>query len=115
MELDKIDKRFVGIWQGTDNGSYNVGEVNSWIVNRAANGTFTIKFKTEYQNGSVERVEEKGVWWIEGELFYELKDQADTHDCYVFSFINAETIQFIDAQDEFEEPYTFLDRRMYLD
>ena len=115
MELDKVDKRFVGIWKGTDNGSYNVGEINSWVVNRGADGTFNIKFKTEFQSGSVEYLEESGMWWIEGDLFFELKNDADTHDCYVFSFINTDTIQFIDADDEFEEPYTFLDRRVYLD
>jgi hypothetical protein len=115
MELEKIDKRFVGIWKGTDNGSYNVGEVNSWIVNRKEDGTFVIKFKTEYHNGSTELLEEKGQWWINGDLFYELKEKAKNYDCYVFSFINKDTIQFIDAQDDFEEPYSFLDKRMYLD
>jgi len=115
MELEKIDKRFVGTWKGTDNGTYNIGEVNSWFVNRKEDGTFSIKFQTEYHNGSIERLEEVGTWWIESDFFFELKEDADAHECYVFSFINGETIQFIDAQDDFEEPYTFLDRRVYLD
>jgi len=115
MGLEKGDKRFVGIWKGTDNGSYHIGEVNSWVVNRKEDGTFSIKFQTEYQNGSIEKLDESGTWWIEGEVFFELKESADSYDCYVFSFINSDTIQFIDAQDDFEEPYTFLDRRLYLD
>lgn len=115
MELEKKDKHFVGIWRGTDNGTYNIGEINSWIVNRRVDGTFTIKFKTEFQSGSIEHLEESGTWWIEGDLFFELKNDADSYDCYVFTFINPDTIQFIDGDDEFEEPYTFLDRRIYLD
>ncbi|UYW02235.1 hypothetical protein K5I29_04855 [Flavobacterium agricola] len=113
--MKEIDSRFVGMWKGTDNGSYFVGEVNSWILNRYENGVFKIQFTTQYANGGVETLEEQGEWWVTDRLFYELKEKATHYECYAFVVLSPNTIQFIDTQDDFDEPYTFLDQRIMLD
>jgi len=112
----EIDRRFVGVWQGTDHGRFFKGETNTWIVNRKADGTFIISFKTIHNDDSISYSEEIGYWCVKGENYYEFKESDEKKDQYSFIFHSRDSIHFIiNEMKDKEEPYNFVDFKVYLD
>jgi hypothetical protein len=111
-----VDHRFVGIWSGTDHGKFFKGETNSWIVNRRSDGTMTVNFKTIHSDDRVTFSEDEGVWCVNGEDYFEFRESDEKADHYTFLFISKDSIHFIINEElKEEEPYNFIDNRVYLD
>ncbi len=112
----KADERFVGIWSGTDHGKFFKGETNSWIVNRKIDGTLTVSFKTIHSDDNVTFSEDKGFWGVDGENYYEYRESDEKADHYTFLFLSKDAIHFIiNEENQGEEPYNFVDNKVYLD
>ena len=112
----EIDGRFVGVWQGTDHGKFFKGETNTWIVNRKADGTFMISFKTIHSDDRVSYSEEVGYWCVKGDDYFEFKESDEKKDQYSFIFHSRDSIHFIiNEMKGKEEPYNFVDFKVYLD
>lgn len=111
-----VDERFVGIWSGTDHGKFFKGETNSWLVNRKADGTMTVNFKTIYSDDRVTFSEDEGVWCTIGDEYYEFRDSDEMADIYTYIFMSKDSIHFIINEElKDEEPYNFIDNRVFLD
>ena len=111
-----VDHRFVGIWSGTDHGKFFKGETNSWIVNRKNDGTMTVNFKTIHSDDRVTYSEDEGIWCVADEDYYEFRESDEKADHYTFLFISKDSIHFIINEElKEEEPYNFIDNRVYLD
>ena len=116
FESCEVDKRFVGVWKGTDHGKFFKGETNSWVVNRKADGTFMISFKTIHSDEMVTYTEEKGVWGVKGDEYFEFRESDEKKDQYSFLFLSNESVHFIINEEKAgEEPYNFVDFKMLLD
>lgn len=112
----EVDERFVGIWSGTDHGKFFKGETNSWLVNRKADGTMTVNFKTIHSDDRVTFSEDVGIWCAIGEEYYEFRDSDEKADFYTFIFLSKDSIHFIINEElKDEEPYNFIDNRVFLD
>lgn len=112
----RIDERFVGVWRGTDHGKFFKGETNSWIVNRRADGTFMISFKTIHADDNITYSEEEGFWCIKENDYYEYKESDEKMDRYSFLFLAKDSIHFtINEPLLKEEPYNFVDFKVILD
>jgi len=111
-----VDERFVGVWKGTDHGKFFKGETNSWIVNRKADGTFSISFKTIHSDDHITYSEEEGYWYVKGDEYFEYKESDEKIDRYSFLFYSKDSIHFIinEAKSK-EEPYNFIDYKLILD
>lgn len=108
-----IDARFVGKWQGCDDGKVTEGEINYWKVTRTSEGKFEIYFETHYNNGIQERSFENGFWYVENHVFYEYRESDEQTDAYKFEFISSLIIQFIEMNSENEKPYFFKDYKVF--
>lgn len=116
FENTKTDPRFVGVWKGTDHGKFFKGETNSWIINRKADGTMYITFKTIHADDEVTYAEEKGVWCVIGDEYFEFRESDQNKDQYSFLFLSNNSIHFtINEEKSGEEPYNFVDFKMLLD
>ncbi len=83
-----VDERFVGIWSGTDHGKFFKGETNSWMVNRKADGTMTVNFKTIHSDDRVTFSEDEGVWCTIGDEYYEFRDSdVDGRYLYLYFYV----------------------------
>lgn len=112
----EVDERFVGIWSGTDHGKFFKGETNSWLVNRKADGTMTVNFKTIYSDDRVTFSEDVGIWCAIGEEYYEFRESDEKADIYTYIFLSKDSIHFIINEElKEEEPYNFIDNRVFLD
>jgi hypothetical protein len=110
----KVDQNLVGIWQGSENDKQTAGMKKEWIMNRSADGTFTLQFKTIY-DGSTDEFTEKGRWWTKGNKFYEYHDNSGKTDTYTYLVLNENQVQFemLDTEVDFENKnYTFIDTRV---
>ncbi|HUH24984.1 MAG TPA: hypothetical protein VLY87_00010 [Flavobacterium sp.] len=94
--MKSTDKRFVGTWKGTDEGRLNEFEVNHWIMSRSLDGKFFVEFTTIYLDGTFEKTTEKGIWYIENGLYYELLDSEKIPVCYIFRIISNDSIHYQD-------------------
>ncbi|GEM51157.1 hypothetical protein HX001_13175 [Empedobacter brevis] len=112
----EIDERFVGIWSGTDHGKFFKGETNSWLVHRKADGTMTVNFKTIHSDDRVTFSEDEGIWCAVGEDYYEFRESDEKADHYTYLFLSKDSIHFIINEElKEEEPYNFIDNRVFLD
>lgn len=112
----EVDERFVGIWSGTDHGKFFKGETNSWLVNRKADGTMTVNFKTIYSDDRVTFSEDVGIWCAIGEEYYEFRESDEKADIYTYIFLSKNSIHFIINEElKEEEPYNFIDNKVFLD
>jgi len=110
------DKRFVGVWRGTDHGKFFKGETNTWVVNRKEDGTFMISFKTIHADDNVTYSEEQGLWCVKGNEYFEFKESDEKMDRYSFLFLAKDSIHFIINEPQSkEEPYNFVDYKVILD
>ena len=67
----KIDPRLVGVWQGIDDFPFLVNEISQWTTFRKADGTFYVSFVAVFFDGMVEKFVSQGVWFTDGNLYYE--------------------------------------------
>nr|WP_297306686.1 hypothetical protein [uncultured Flavobacterium sp.] len=108
----KIEERFIGKWKGSDEGRVVPGQINFWIMDRKADGTFEIFFETHYDNGKIEQSYEDGIWYVIGDEFYEYRESDEKLDSYHFEFLSPRIIQFIDIDSDSETPYMFKDYKV---
>ena len=112
----KVDDRFVGIWSGTDHGKFFKGETNSWLVNRRNDGTMTVSFKTIHSDDRITYSEDEGIWCVQNEDYYEFRESDEKPDHYTYLFLSRDSIQFIINEElKDEEPYNFIDTKVFLD
>ena len=110
----QIDKKLVGIWQGSETDQQIEGMKKEWKMTRTEEGTFVLEFKTIY-NGKKDEFIEKGNWWIDGNKFFEYHDNSNKTDTYKYLVLNENQVQFemINTEIEFENNnYTFIDTRI---
>jgi hypothetical protein len=110
----QIDKRLVGIWQGSEKDQQVLGIEKKWEMNRKKNGTFSIIFTT-IQEGKTDKFIEKGNWWVEGNIFFEYHKNSGKKDTYKFTILNEEQVKFeiIYTDFDFAEPnYSFIDTKV---
>lgn len=105
-----IDTRFIGTWKGTDHGSLDSSETNHWVVTRTKEGAFFVEFTTIFSDGSIEKSSEKGLWFVEGNLFYEQREGENQADVYTFKLLSDKLIAFHDVSSN----YHFTDERILL-
>ena len=116
IKSTEVDERFVGVWSGTDHGKFFIGETNSWIVTRKIDGTLTVNFKTIYTDDRVTYAEDKGFWCVKGDDYFEYRESDEKADHYTFLFLTKESIHFIINEEKTdEEPYNFIDNKVFLD
>lgn len=116
IKSTEVDVRFVGVWSGTDHGKFFKGETNSWIVTRKIDGTLTVNFKTIYTDDRVTYAEDKGFWCVKGEDYFEYRESDEKADHYTYLFMSKDSIHFIINEDKTdEEPYNFIDNKVFLD
>lgn len=101
------DKKLVGIWKGFEIEKQIEGVEKHWIVQRYANGNYTIMFTTK-QNCEIQTFTEKGKWWTEGNLFYEKHEDADEPEIYEYSIKENLVVHFKSKTT----PYEFDDYRL---
>lgn len=120
MSHSKVDPRLVGVWKGTDHGNYAAGEVNSWVITRYADGRLEIEFETVVKAFNFRDIStQTGIWYVEGDYYFEKidfdplqhePDETDLLDCYVYSVLSHNIVQFIDTQlTELGKVYQFMD------
>lgn len=110
-----VDKRFSGIWSGTDHGKFFKGETNSWVVNRKMDGTFTVSFKTIHSDDSVTYSQDNGFWGVRDNDYFEYRESDEKADHYTYLFLSKDSIHFtINEEIKEEEPYNFTDYKMLL-
>ena len=116
IKSTEVDERFVGVWSGTDHGKFFIGETNSQIVTRKIDGTLTVNFKTIYTDDRVTYAEDKGFWCVKGDDYFEYRESDEKADHYTFLFLTKESIHFIINEEKTdEEPYNFIDNKVFLD
>ena len=110
----QIDKRLVGIWQGSEKDQQVLGIEKKWEMDRKINGTFSIIFTT-IQDGETVKFIEKGNWWVVGNTFFEYHKNSRKTDTYKFTILNEEQVKFemIYTDFDFAEPnYSFIDTKI---
>jgi hypothetical protein len=110
----QIDKRLVGIWQGSEKDQQVLGIEKKWKMNRKKNGTFSIIFTT-IQYGKTGKLIEKGNWWVEGNTFFEYHKKSRKTNTYKFTILNEKQVKFemIYTDIDFAEPnYSFIDTKI---
>ena len=110
----QIDKRLVGIWQGSEKDQQVLGIEKKWEMNRKKNGTFSLNFTT-IQDGETDKFIEKGNWWVEGNTFFEYHKNSGKTDSYKFTILNEEQVKFemIYTDIDFAESnYSFIDTKI---
>lgn len=110
----QVDKKLVGVWQGSEFEKQVKGLKKEWKMTRRDDGTFTLDFTTTY-DGETDKLIENGNWWVEDNKFFEYHEDSDKTDTYKYIVLNKDQIQFemISTGVEFEdENYTFIDTRV---
>ncbi len=95
------DKKLVGIWKGFEVEKELEGVEKHWIVQRYANGKYTIMFTTK-ENCEIQTFTEKGKWWTEGNLFYEKHEDADEPEVYEYSIKENLVVHFKSKSTSYE-------------
>ncbi len=111
----KIDQRLVGSWSGSDMGHQVKGLNMYWVQNRTADGNFTSLFINIDKKGKVESIAEKGKWWVENGVFYELHFVSDKTDVYTYNVLDDERVKFKLKSTELEmanSDYEFVDTKL---
>jgi hypothetical protein len=90
----KIDQRLVGSWSGSDLGHQQKGVNMYWLQSRNPDGTFVSLIIAIDKKGKVENIAEKGKWWVENDVFYELHFVSGDTDTYTYEVLDEEHIKF---------------------
>lgn len=107
----QIDKKLVGIWEGSETDKQVKGLKKEWRMIRNDDGTFTLNFKTTYQ-GEIDELIEKGKWWTNENTFYEYHENSDKTDTYKYIILNKNQVRFeiLSTSVELEDKkYSFID------
>jgi hypothetical protein len=110
----QIDKRLIGVWQGSEKDKQTSGLEKEWTMERNSDGTFTLNFIT-IQDGESDEFIETGNWWVKGNTFFEFHDNSGATDKYKFTVLNKEQVEFkmINSNVEFDNPnYVFIDTKI---
>ena len=108
----KIDPRLVGVWQGINDYPFLVNEISRWTTFRKADGTFYVSFASVFFDGMVEKFVRQGVWFTEGNLYYEEQETEDGTEitCLGYRVLSENKIQF---KERFVK-YDFIDTKIRL-
>jgi hypothetical protein len=110
---DKLKKKLVGSWSGSENDNQKAGLTKYWITNHNKNGTF-IRLFTSIENCEVESHIEKGNWKVKDGLFYETFDIDGKTDIYKVEIVDDNNIKFIAKElslDFNNKQYEFVETR----
>lgn len=88
-----IDKRLVGIWEGSEADAQIEGMTKEWKMTRNPNGSFILEFVIK-MFGQTEETNEEGRWWVEDGLFYEFHTESGLTDIYNYKILNENEVQF---------------------
>lgn len=103
-----LKEYFVGTWKGSDHGTLEENEVNFWTVIRTLDGRFYVEFATHYSDGRIEHTSEQGLWYVDGNYFYEQREGEEVADVYTYKFLSSHEIFFQDISSD----YSFIDRNV---
>lgn len=109
-----IDPKLVGVWYGNEKDQQSTGVEKKWVMNRKEDGTYTIKFEF-LENGTRDDLEESGIWWVNGNKFYEKSSQSKKPDIYAYEVIDNDQIKFksLSLTIPLDAPvYEFIDNRV---
>jgi hypothetical protein len=110
----QIDKRLVGIWQGSEKDQQVLGMEKKWEMDKNKDGTFSLNFKAII-DGKTYEVIENGNWWVEGNTFFEYHENSGKTDIYKFTILNKKQIKFemISTEIDFAElNYSFINTKI---
>ncbi|MGZ5188043.1 MAG: lipocalin family protein [Kaistella sp.] len=114
LENDKkIDNRLVGVWSGSEKDQQIDGIEKKWDMTRNADGTFVLDFVFT-QNGRSQETQETGMWWVEGNKFYEFHEESGKTDIYTYSVLSENRIKFKSQSISVgmnNDSYEFIDTR----
>jgi len=111
----QLDLRLVGSWSGFEKGSQLKGAAKYWVQHRADDGTFILLFTLINKKGEVQSTAEKGKWWVENGVFYELHFASGETDTYTYEILDNERTKFklkSSAMSFSEEKYEFIDTKI---
>lgn len=111
----RIDPRFLGSWSGSEKNGQQKGISKYWIQHRTEDGTFVLLFTMVNKKGEVQSMAEKGKWWIENGVFYELHFASGKTDTYSYEVLDDEHIKFKLKSTGISfsnEDYEFIDTKM---
>ncbi|MGZ5212031.1 MAG: lipocalin family protein [Kaistella sp.] len=109
----KIDNRLVGVWSGSEKDQQIDGIEKKWDMTRNADGTFVLDFVFT-QNGRSQETQETGMWWVEGNKFYEFHEESGKTDIYTYSVLSENQIKFKSQSISVgmnNDSYEFIDTR----
>ncbi len=110
----QLDVRLFGSWKGSEQRQLIEGVQSSWIQHRFEDGKFLL-LASYIDNGDIIQDAEKGEWWIEDGLFYELHYFSNKTDVYEFEVLDNNHIKFKSKSMAYEtntETYEFIDIRI---
>lgn len=113
-KVNKIDKKLVGLWKGSEKDQQIAGMEKLWIMDRKEDGTFVLIFTT-VQNCKVNQHVEKGQWWIENEAFHELHFDSGGTDVYTYQVLDSSHVKYQSKSLAIEmagSEYTFIDTKI---
>jgi hypothetical protein len=89
----KIDTQLVGTWEGSETGVQMEDTKKEWRTIRYYDGTFEMHVKT-ITDGEVDELTEKGIWWVNGNLFFEEYNFSNHTNYYKYTFLDKQRVQF---------------------
>lgn len=99
---ETLKNAFVGTWKGTDHGSLDKNETNHWSVIRTDDCKFYVEFTTYFKDGSVEKSQESGLWFVDEEFFYEQREGEEQADVYTYQILSDKIIRFKDIISNYQ-------------
>lgn len=114
VKKGKIDKKLVGTWYGSEIGSQREGLEKHWIQERYENGTYTIMFLS-IEECVVNKLVEKGKWWVKDGVFYEYHIKSENTDVYTYTLDDDDHVRFKSKSmsiDFENSEYEFVDSRV---
>lgn len=113
-QANRIDKKLVGLWKGSEKDQQIRGMEKLWIMERKEDGTFMLLFTT-VQDCQVNQHVEKGQWWIENGDFHELHYDSGKTDVYTYQTLDPLHVKFRSKEQAITmatDEYTFVDTRI---
>lgn len=110
-----LDERLLGSWSGSEKNQLIEGVESTWVQHRFENGEFILLAIYSEFGEIIHSGAEKGKWWIDNGLFYELHYSSGKTDIYEYEIIDANQVRFRAKEMSFEtnaEVYEFIDTRV---
>lgn len=110
----QIDKRLIGVWEGSEKDHQISGVEKKWTMERKEDGTFSLHFVAT-KDGRTNESTEEGNWWVEGTTFFEYHEYSKKTDLYKFTILNKKQVKFTmtDSYMAFNNAnYTFIDTKI---